>query len=65
MAKTDNCFFCDKDDTREPLHSARTDKVDTCVREYAHALQNRKLLGKLSEVDMHALNAKYANALPL
>ena len=59
MAKTDNCFFCDKDDTREPLHSARTDKVDTRVREYAHALQDRKLLGKLSEGDMHALDAKY------
>ena len=54
MAKTSNCFFCDKDHSREPLHSARTDKVDSRVREYAHELQDRKLLGKPSEGDMHA-----------
>ena len=57
MAKTSNCFFCDKDHSREPLHSARTDKVDSRGREYAHELQDRKLLGKLSEGDMHALDA--------
>ena len=49
----------DKDDTREPLHSAKTDKVDPRLRKVAHVLQDRKLLGKLSEGAIHALDAKY------
>lgn len=59
MARTNNCFFCDEDDTREQLHNAQTDKLDRRIREYAHILQDRKLLGKLSEGDMHALDARY------
>jgi hypothetical protein len=59
MARTSSCFFCDADDTNEQLHNAQTDKLDRRVREYAYILQDRKLLGKLSEGDMHALDARY------
>ena len=41
MARTSNYFFCEKEDTQEPLHSARTDEVDARVREYAQTLQDR------------------------
>jgi hypothetical protein len=59
LAKTDKCFFCNDDDKGEPLHSASTFSVDHRVREYAHILQDTVLLGKLSEGDMHALDARY------
>lgn len=59
MTRNNNCFFCDADDGKEKLHSAQTDKIDQRVREYAHILQDRLLLGKLSEGDMHALDARY------
>lgn len=59
MARSSNCFFCDKDDSQEPLHNAQTDRIDARVSEYAQILQDRKLLGKLSEGDMHALDARY------
>lgn len=38
---------------------ALTTKFDRRVREYAHVLQHKTLLGKLSEGDMHALDARY------
>ena len=59
MASTSKCFFCVKDDTQKPLHSARTDKVVARIRAIAQTLQYRKPLGKLSEGDMHALDAEY------
>ena len=59
MARTSSCFFCDEDDTHEQLHNAQTDKLDCHVCEYAHILEDRKLLGKLSEGDTHALDDRY------
>ena len=59
MERTSSCFFCDDDNSNEPLHNVQTDKLDHRIREYAHILQDRKLLGKLSEGDMHALDARY------
>ena len=52
-------FFCSGDDTSETLISARTVSIDKTVREYAVTLQDRVLLGELSEGDMHALDARY------
>ena len=58
MARTSNCFFCDKDDTHEKLHYVQIDNRDKRVREYGNILQDRKLLGKLFEGDMYALGAR-------
>ena len=52
-------FLGSGDDTSETLISARTVSIDKTVREYAVTLQDRVLLGKLSEGDMHALDARY------
>ena len=59
LERTQSCFFCSGGDTSEPLFSARTYSIDKTVREYAVTLQDRVLLGKLSEGDMHALDARY------
>ena len=59
MANSENCFFCNEDGTREHLRNAQTFAVDRRIREYANILQDRILLDKLSEGDMHAINARY------
>ena len=59
LERTQSCFFCSGDDTSETLFSARTFSIDKTVRKYALTLQDRVLLGKLSEGDMHALDARY------
>lgn len=59
MARSANCFFCYGNDKNEKLHQAQTHQLDQRVREYANILQDRQLLGKLSEGDMHALDAFY------
>ena len=56
LARTDKGFFCNNDNSNEHLHSAVTMAIDRHVREYAHILQDRILLGKLSEGDMPALD---------
>ena len=62
MAKTSNScsvlfflyffFFCDKDNTREPLHSDKSVNVDTRLHEYGYELQDIK-------GGIHAVDAKY------
>ena len=59
LERTQSCFFCSGDDTSETLFSARTFSIDKTVREYVVTLQDRVLLGKLSEGDMHALGTRY------
>ena len=56
------CIFCDKSDGY--LRIAKTFDIDWCVREGALLLSDEKLISKLSEGDMHAIEAKYhANCL--
>ena len=52
-----SCFFCEG--TSEPLRSASTYQLDSRVRKSALALQDGKLLAKLSAGDMMAQDAKY------
>ena len=54
---SDCCFFCEG--TSEPLRVAATFKLDNHVRQSALALQDGKLLAKLSAGDMMAQEAKY------
>lgn len=49
----ESCYFC------EPLRAVSTYKVDNRVRKSALALQDGKLLAKLSAGDMIAQDAKY------
>lgn len=53
----ESCYFCEG--TSEPLRAVSTYKVDHCVRKSALALQDGKLLAKLSAGDMMAQDAKY------
>jgi hypothetical protein len=53
------CFFCDK--TGGAMHKASTFDVDRNVRWCATQLQDRKLMSKLANGDMHALDAYYHN----
>ena len=53
------CFFCNNADSSEELHQASTLAIDATVRKYATELQDSKLLAKLSEGDMSALDALY------
>ena len=54
------CFICDGADTRNKvLHQVLTLGLDSRVRECATALHDKKLLAKLSEGDLVALEAKY------
>lgn len=52
-----SCFFCDG--TSEPLREASTFMLDKHVRQAALALQDGKLLAKLSAGDLMAQEAKY------
>lgn len=45
--------------------NACTFTIDQTIREYAEIVQDRSLLGKLSEGDMHALDAKYHSSCKL
>ena len=51
------CIFCDKSDGY--LRIARTFDNDRSVQEGALLLSDEKLIAKLSEGDMHAIEAKY------
>ena len=53
----ESCYFCEG--MSEPLRAASTYKVDDRVRKSALALQDGKLLAKLSAGDMMAQDAKY------
>ena len=48
-------FFCDN----KTLLSCQSKNLDNHVSEWAEYLRNSKLLGKLSEGDMTATEAKY------
>lgn len=55
-----NCFFCDKPENKEPLHSVTTLPLDNKIRQFADKLQDASLLLKLScEGDLVAREAKY------
>ncbi len=53
------CFFCELDDTNESLHLATTFQLNSNVKKAAIELQDTKLIAKLSEGDMVAIEAKY------
>jgi hypothetical protein len=53
------CFFCDEPDTAGNLCNARTLGLDTRVRDAATRLSDEKLLAKLSEGDLVAIEARY------
>ena len=54
------CFFCDRPGAlKNPLHSVCTFGLDARVRKCAFALQDQKLLAKLSAGDLVALEACY------
>ena len=55
----DICFFCDNRDGSEILHECRTLYLDMRVRKLAQDMMDTKLLNKLSEGDMVAIEAKY------
>ena len=55
-----SCFFCDRPGAlKNPLHNVRTFELDARVRKCAFALQDQKLLAKLSAGDLIALEASY------
>lgn len=54
-----NCFFCDEDDSSEPLHEACTFGMDAHVRKCAIELNDKQMLAKLSAGDLMAQEAKY------
>ena len=53
------CFFCEKEDAESNLSSAQTFALDRRVRDAALLLSDEKLLAKLSEGDLVAIEAKY------
>ena len=53
------CFFCEKDDLEVNLTNAQTLGLDKNVRDAAKELFDEKLLAKLSEGDMVAVEARY------
>lgn len=52
------CFFCKKAITRKD-RKASTLGLDTSVKRIAHKLGDRRMLAKLSEADMVAIDAVY------
>lgn len=59
IEETSICFFCDEVNSTEDLHNASTMQMDAHVRQYAHELQDKHLLAKLSAGDLVAQGAKY------
>ena len=53
------CFFCDEIIPDEEIHQVQTIATDNRVRQIAQEIGDVKILGKLSEGDMIALEAKY------
>ena len=53
------CFFCDREDSIENLTQAQTFELDRKVRNAASQLCDEKLLARLSEGDMIAVEALY------
>ncbi len=53
------CFFCDKEDSVENLTQAQTFELDRKVRDAANQLCDERLLARLSEGDMIAVEALY------
>ena len=56
------CILCDQCDTEENLHQARTFTLDQRIRKAANLLSDAKLLAKLSEGDLVAIEARYHKA---
>ena len=53
------CFFCDREDSVDNLTQAQTFELDRKVRDAASQLCDEKLLARLSEGDMIAVEALY------
>ena len=51
------CFFCNE--SGGEMHKARTENIDSQVKECATKLCDTSLLAKLATSDMHALDAQY------
>ena len=56
---TQSCFFCGLNDDKKELHECRTLEIHKRVKKFATELCDSKLLAKLSEGDMVAIEAKY------
>ena len=56
------CFFCDEADDEKNLRKASTMEFDRRIRATATTLRDEKLLAKLSQGDMVAIEARYHKA---
>ena len=56
---SENCFFCEDSDPQQGLHKCLSIPTSNRVKAMAEDLVDLKLLGKLSEGDMVATEAKY------
>lgn len=54
-----SCFFCGLNDDQTELHQCRTLEIHKRVKKFATVLGDSKLLAKLSEGDMVAIESKY------
>ena len=52
---TGKCFFCNQTAENDVLYQSQTLYIDVCLRKIAHELGDTKLLAKLSERDMVAV----------
>ena len=53
------CFFCDDDESKEDMHECLSIRLSDRVNGMAQDLRDLKIIGKLSEGDMVATEAKY------
>ena len=58
---SENCIFCQESDPQQELHECLSIPTSNRVQAMAEDLEDLKLLGKFSEGDMVATEAKYHN----
>ena len=56
---SENCFFSEESDPQQELHGCLSIPTSNCVKAMTEDLEDLKLLGKLSDGDMVATEAKY------
>ena len=56
---SENCLFCEEYDPQQELHECLSIPTSNRVKAMAEDLEDFKLLGKLSEGDMVAAEARY------
>ena len=53
------CFICEKGDEDEKLHRVETFSCNDRIKSMAQELEDHKLLGKLSQGDLIAIEGRY------